>query len=61
MLKDLPPNTRVTLLLIPAGYAAGALYACRPWLALLVAGMVTLVAVLPLLRKEPAPAPDLAE
>jgi hypothetical protein len=38
------------LFTIPAGYAAGALYACRPWLALLVTGLVTLAAVLPLLR-----------
>ena len=40
---------------IPAGYVAGALYAYRPGLAILVSGVVTCAAAFPLLRKGPAP------
>jgi len=39
---------------IPAGYAAGVLYAYRPGLAILAAGVVTLAAVFPLLRGQGA-------
>lgn len=43
---------------IPAGYLAGALYAFRPGLAILVSGAVTCVAALPLLRKGAIPVPE---
>ena len=43
---------------IPAGYVAGTLYAHRPGLAILVTGVLTFAAVLPLLRKAAIPVPD---
>jgi hypothetical protein len=46
---------------IPAGYAAGALYAYRPGLAILVTGVVMLAAAFPLLRKVAIAVPKPAE
>jgi hypothetical protein len=43
---------------IPAGYAAGAWYAYRPGLAILVTGVVMLAAAFPLLRKVAVPVPE---